>query len=142
MTGMERAALRELITRHESYRRHPYRCSAGKLTIGIGRNLEDVGIDLEEARYLLDRDIRAAELDLCTFPWFESLSRVRRDALIDMRFQLGPVRFRGFKKMIAALAAGDYDRAEAEALDSKYATLDTPARAATVGRMLRTGQES
>lgn len=141
MTGMERAALRALITRHESYRRTPYRCSAGKLTIGIGRNLDDVGIDLEEARYLLDRDIHRAEMDLCTFPWFESLTRVRRDALIDMRFQLGPTRFRGFRKMLAALSAGQFGVAADEALDSKYARFDSPQRAATVAAMLRTGQE-
>lgn len=143
MTSTERAALRELITRHESYRRTPYRCSAGKLTIGIGRNLEDVGIDLEEARYLLDRDISRAVNDLATaFPWFERMERIRRDALVDMRFQLGPTRFRGFRQMLAALTRGDMEAAADAALDSKYARLDCPDRARTVAHMLRTGREA
>lgn len=142
MTGSERAAIRGLITRHERYREFPYRCTAGKLTIGIGRNLEDHGIDLEEARYLLDRDIARCVADLSSFPWFESLDRIRQRALIDMRFQLGPTRFRGFKKMLAALAREDYETAFAEALDSKWAQLDTPARAREIAQMLRTGQEA
>lgn len=141
MTGSERSAIRGLITRHEDYRERPYRCTAGKLTIGIGRNLEDVGIDLEEARYLLDRDIARCDADLLSFPWYADLDRIRQRALIDMRFQLGPSRFRGFKKMIAALARQDYETACTEALDSKWALLDTPARAKEIATMLRTGKE-
>lgn len=141
MTSAERAAVRELITRHESYRRHPYRCTAGKLTIGVGRNLDDVGIDAEEARYLLDRDIARCLDDLSTFPWFHGLDSIRQRALIDMRFQLGAAGLRGFKQMIAAIARGDYAAAAAAALDSKWAKLDTPARAAEVAAMLRTGRE-
>ena len=34
----------ELIKYHEKYRRFPYRCTAGKLTIGYGWNLDDNGI--------------------------------------------------------------------------------------------------
>mgnify|MGYP001595207536 CR=1 FL=1 len=120
MTTAERAAVRELITRHEGYRQHPYRCSAGKITIGVGRNLDDVGIDREEARYLLDRDIDRAERDLATFPWWVAVDRVRQRALIDKRFQLGPQGFRGFTKMLAACARGDWGTAAAELLDSRY----------------------
>src|SRR3990167_9737184 len=132
MTATERAAVRALITHHESYRKHPYRCTAGKLTIGVGRNLDDVGIDKEEARYLLDRDIARATDDLASFGWFHELDVIRQRALIDMRFQLGPSRFRGFGKMIAALARQDYATAAAEALDSKWARFDTPGRAQTI----------
>lgn len=45
-----------LIELSEGYRRFVYRCPAGKLTVGIGRNVEDRGISEEEARYLLDRE--------------------------------------------------------------------------------------
>lgn len=141
MTATEKAELRALLTRHEGYRRHPYHCSAGKLTIGVGRNLTDVGIDEEEARYLLDRDILACVADLASFPWFEALTPARRHALIDVRFQLGPQGVRGFRRMLDAFARSDYDTAAAELLDSKYAREDTPARAQEVAAMLRTGQE-
>ena len=142
MTSSERAAVRELIVRHESYRRTPYRCTVGKLTVGIGRNLDDVGIDLEEARYLLDRDIAACLNDLAIYAWWAPLDRIRQRALIDMRFQLGGAGFRGFVQMIAALASNDYGAAADAALDSKYARVDSPARAATIAAMLRTGAEA
>ena len=34
---------------HEDIKLKPYRCSAGKLTIGVGRNLDDNGITRAEA---------------------------------------------------------------------------------------------
>ena len=139
MTSSDRDQLRRQLIVHEGYRRTPYHCTAGILTIGIGRNLDDVGIDREEARYLLDRDIARATDDLASFGWFHVLDVIRQRALIDMRFQLGPSRFRGFAKMIAALARQDYAMAAAEALDSKWARFDTPGRAQTVAAMLRTG---
>lgn len=140
MTSSERAAVRELITRHEGYRRFPYYCTADTLTVGVGRNLDSVGIDEEEARFLLDRDINRVVADLSRWPWFESFDTIRRRALIDMRFQLGAGGFRSFRQMLAALAAGDFETASAEVLDSKYARLDAPVRAQTVAEMLRTGQ--
>jgi hypothetical protein len=49
--------LQKQLIRHEALRLKPYRCSADKLTIGIGRNLDDVGITEEEAYFLLGNDI-------------------------------------------------------------------------------------
>ena len=121
-------------------RHFPYRCPAGKLTIGYGRNLDDVGISVEEARELLDHDINLCLLDLATFGWFYALDPIRQMALVDMRFQLGPSGFRAFHQMLAALTDGAFDAAAAECLHSKYATTDAPARAAMIAEMLRTGQ--
>jgi lysozyme len=141
VNATERAAIRGWLYRLEDYKQFPYRCSEGALSIGIGRNLDANGIDLEEARYLLDRDIARCEADLSSFAWYASLDRLRRRALINMRFQLGPTRFRGFTKMIAALAAGDYETASTEALDSLWAR-QTTQRALEVATMLRTGKEA
>jgi len=44
------------ITTHEGLRLKPYHCPAGKLTIGIGRNLEDKGITEKEALMLLENE--------------------------------------------------------------------------------------
>ena len=44
------------LVRHEGMRLKPYRCTAGKLTIGIGRNLDDRGISQKEAYVLLEYD--------------------------------------------------------------------------------------
>ena len=47
--------------KHEGLRLYPYNCSEGKLTLGIGRNLDDRGITEEEALYLLNNDIEAVQ---------------------------------------------------------------------------------
>jgi lysozyme len=139
VTSEERTRLRDQLEVHEGFRAKPYRWSAGKLTIGFGRNLEDVGIDRDEATYLLQRDITRCLSDLSLFPWFHKMNAVRQRAVIDMRFQLGPTKFRGFKKMLEALTRGDFAAAADAALDSKWAILDSPARAKTVASQLRNG---
>ena len=64
----------EQLMRHEGFRTKPYRCSAGKLTIGYGRNLDDKGITKAEAFMMLKNDIEEAYLDLIgELPWFHSL---------------------------------------------------------------------
>lgn len=113
--------LRAQIIDHEGLRLKPYKDTVGKLTIGVGRNLTDVGISRNEAMALLDRDLARAIVDLDTFPMFDHLSPIRQRVLIDMRFNLGPSRFRTFKRTLAAVAAGDYQAAAAGMLASKWA---------------------
>ncbi len=50
----------EQLKRHEGVKLKPYFCTQGKCTIGVGRNLEDVGISEEEAEMLLINDIERA----------------------------------------------------------------------------------
>ena len=50
--------LRDALIRDEGVRLKPYRDSVGKLTIGVGRNLDDKGLTRAEAEALLDNDIR------------------------------------------------------------------------------------
>jgi len=107
---------------HEGYRQFPYKCTADRLTIAIGRNLDDVGITQDEARYLLKNDIRHARSQCeLAFPWFSGLDPVRQDAIVNMCFNLGISRLRGFKKMLTALKEKDFHKAAEEALDSKWA---------------------
>ncbi|MBF0234266.1 MAG: lysozyme [Desulfamplus sp.] len=111
----------DLIKKHEGFRQFPYKCTAGKMTIGYGRNIEDVGISKEEALFLLVGDVARCEQDLQSiFLQFDHFTRNRRVALIDMRYNLGPSRFRGFKRMLAAILADDWDRAADEAMDSEW----------------------
>lgn len=49
--------LKKELIRDEGFRSKPYKCTAGKLTIGVGRNIEDNGITEDEAMYLLENDI-------------------------------------------------------------------------------------
>jgi lysozyme len=90
---------------------------------------------------LLDNDITACLADLRTFPWWGGLDAVRQRALVDMRFQLGPAGFRGFRKMLAALAIRNYAAAAHHARDSKWARTDSPTRATTITAMLESGKE-
>lgn len=130
-----------LIEQHEGLKLKPYRDTVGKLTIGIGRNLDDVGITVAEARILQASDIAACRLDLQSLfgtTWW-AIGDVRQAALIDMRFELGHAGFREFAHMIAAVQAGDWGAAADAALDSKWAK-QVPSRAETDARMLRTGE--
>lgn len=131
--------LLDQLLRHEGYRQHPYKDSVGILTIGIGRNLEDVGISEDEAKYLLRNDVREAR-DMCrsSFPWFSDLDKVRQDAIVNMCFNLGITRLKGFKNMLSAMEAKDYNEAAHEALDSKWA-FQVGKRAQDIAHMIREG---
>ena len=113
--------VKDFIIKHEGLKLKPYICPAGKLTIGVGRNIEDNGISEDEAMYLLENDIKRCESELREiFPNFDSLPENVRIALIDMDFNLGKPRFLQFKKMIAAIKEGDFKRAAEEAKNSKW----------------------
>lgn len=131
----ERELLVDELVRHEGMRLKPYTDTAGKITIGCGRNLTDVGITKDEALLLLNNDIDAAVADLATFPWFATLDAVRQRALVDLRFNTGRAGFLKFKRFIAAMGVRDYSRAGDELMTSKIA----PNRKQTLVRMITTG---
>ena len=110
------------LKRDEGLRLEPYNDSVDKLTIGYGRNLDDVGITEHEAEVLLQNDIGRARIDLDrALPWWRALSEASRRGLVNMCFNLGLPRLLTFKRMLAALEAGDGGLAADEALDSKWA---------------------
>lgn len=107
---------------HEGLRLKPYRCTAGKLTIGYGRNLEDGGLTETEADYLLVSDVaRAVRAAAHVVANFARLNPVRQAVLIDMAFNLGARGFAGFVKMRQAVEAEDFTRAADEMLNSRWA---------------------
>ena len=128
----------ELIKKHEGLRLKPYRCTAGKLTVGYGRNLEDNGISKAEAELLLKNDIQNCYRQCIGLSCWEKLNEPRRAALLDMCFNLGFTRLKTFKKMLAALAQGYYERAAYEMLNSKWAT-QVGARAAELAEIMKSG---
>jgi lysozyme len=145
---MLKHSLEDQLILHEGLKLRAYRCPAGYWTIGVGRNLETKslskgeqqyilgcdgltpqqvinllkrrGITKEEALVLLAHDIQDCEQDLRQFEWFDRLDPVRRKVVLDMRFNLGPGGFRGFKKMIACLEVGDYTGASEQMMDSRW----------------------
>jgi len=113
--------LKAQLVQHEGIRLTPYRCEAGKLTIGIGRNLEDKGISESEAHYLLENDIFEVLLDLAgLFPEFFYFPEEIQIVLTDMRFNLGYDSFREFQDMIGAVKDKDWPSMRAELIDSLW----------------------
>jgi len=113
--------IKNQLIQHEGLRLKPYHCPAGKLTIGIGRNLEDKGITEKEALMLLENDIQECLEDLKTiFDKFDMLPESAQSVLVDMRFNLGHKGFRKFKNMIKAVKNQDFHTAAQEMRDSLW----------------------
>jgi lysozyme len=106
------AALQEELTEHEGLKLKPYICTSGKLTIGIGRNLDDNGISEGEAQEMFWNDIDRCELELDEhLPWWRDQSDVRQRALLNLCFNLGIKRLLKFKNTLAAWEKEDYEGA-------------------------------
>jgi len=130
----------EQLKRHEGVKLKPYRCTAGKLTVGIGRNIEDNGISMGEAEILLRNDINNSYKELSSlFSWFDPLDNVRKDAMLNMHFNMGTPTLLKFKKSLAYMAIKDYDNAADEFLNSRWAKM-VGNRAIEVTSQIRTGE--
>ena len=107
---------------HEGVKLKPYYCTGGKLTIGVGRNLEDVGISRSEAQFMLENDIiRVMKQMDESIPIWRDQSPVRQLVLLDMAFNLGVFGLTKFQNTLAFIEAGDYDAAAEEMLNSRWA---------------------
>ena len=121
---MDRERLIKTLRRDEGVRLKPYKDTQGILTIGVGRNLEAVGISGDEADLLLSNDIERAAADAAGLfgeDWQESFTDVQQEVIVNLIFNLGIGTFRKFRKAVAALKAGDMDTAADEILDSRAA---------------------
>ena len=139
---------------HEGMSLMPYYCPAGKLTIGVGRNLEDNPLTEEEkralgdymhgitengAKMLLRNDIVACYAVLKkSVKMFDKLSADRQYALLDMCFQLGWKGLKKFKRMLKEIERENFDMAAFECLTSAYAR-QTPKRARRIARTIKFG---
>jgi len=112
MTPELRAEIKRQLTHDEGKRFKPYVCSAGKLTIGIGRNLEDVGISEATVDQLFTEDLNRCLIHaqrLFPHHW-DTFSDLRKAGIINMIFNLGAVGFSQFKNMIEAIKQNDLKR--------------------------------
>ena len=132
----------EMLRRHEGVRDKVYLCSAGYETIGVGRNISEDGLGLsdDEIDYLLNNDIKRVREELTEeYYWFAGLDEARQDAMIDISFNLGQTRLRGFVKSLEAMAREDFDTAADEFMDSKWSE-QVGDRAVEVTEIIRTGE--
>ena len=158
-----------MIQEHEAKAGKPdlklYRCPAGKLTIGYGRNIEGKplttaeckflnvptnlkkqhillrtrGITFEQAEALFETDLREALMLAGLNTWFSRLDPVRQAVVVDMNYGLGPVRFKAFVGTRDALSRGDFAAAARCMRRSKWFH-QTKLRARRLSIMMRTGQ--
>ena len=127
-----------------------YKCTEGHWTIGIGHNLDakpkmrgwvipDTITD-KECDAIFTVDVQdTVEAMAKAYPNIKVLAPARRDALLNMAFQMGSSGVMKFKGMLKALDNQEWKKAEQEALDSLWAK-QTPNRAKRVAHQLYTGE--
>lgn len=127
------------LKKHEGLELKPYKCTSNKLTIGIGRNLEDVGISEIEAEYLLMNDLDTYMTAAKTYDWYNGLNDARKAVIVSMLFNMGQTNFNKFLKMKQALSVGDYAEAAKQMLDSRWAK-QVKGRAVELSKQMETGR--
>lgn len=155
----DRAAMRAELRVDEGERLRVYRCTAGKLTIGVGRNLDDVGIRPAETERLgiskttvirdgitaaqsaalLDGDLDEVERGLDRqLPWWRTLDPVRQRVIVNMAFNLGVPGLLKFRNTLALIRRGDYASAAVAMGQSRWAD-QVGDRAKRLQSMMKTG---
>ena len=138
---MVREKLLDMLTLHEGLELKPYKCTSDKLTIGIGRNIEDIGITEDEARYLLQNDLDRILKEVEHWAFLEKLDEVRQSVILDMVFNMGVSTFNAntWVKTFAAIQDENWEKAANEMLDSKWAK-QVGQRAIRLSQMMRKGE--
>ena len=129
---MDRARLRESLIAEEGLKLTLYSCTANKLSIGVGRNIQDRGISEDTAYQMLDEDIDNCIKELKTaIDRFDDHPAAVQETLVDLCFNMGINRLLQFKQTLAyigeGLDTGNYTKAAVELLNSNYAK-QLPAR--------------
>jgi lysozyme len=136
---MNVTTLSNQLVNDEGIRLKTYRDTVGKLTIGVGRNLDDVGISTAEAMALLENDLAhvASQLD-AALPWWKSMTDNRQQALANMCFNMGLGTLLTFKTTLGLMQSGNYSAAADAMLNSKWAK-QVGARAVRIANQVKGG---
>lgn len=140
MSGLATSPLIQQLIEEEGLRLFPYTDTVGKLTIGIGRNLTDVGISTNEAYMLLQNDIAKCQNQMdIEIPWWRGLDTVRQSAVTNLCFNMGIQNLLGFNNMLHDLASGNYDAAANDLLASRWAKQVQQSRRDRIIGQIRSG---
>jgi len=133
----------DMLKRHEGVKTHAYKDHLGYVTVGVGRCLEaDIGLGLneDEIDYLLKSDISRCKDELDKeYSWFGNLDTVRKEALIDLSFNVGQTKLRAFVKALTHMEKGAYGAAADEFYDSRWAA-QVGDRSLEICQMIRSGE--
>ena len=117
------ATIIEDLKRDEGLRLKPYLCTAGRRSIGVGRNFDDNsltaeeleiifgrnGITVEDAELLLSNDIKKTRQQLkVLFSDFDEFPDNVKRVLINMHFNLGDAGFRSLRTLIEGVKKKDW----------------------------------
>lgn len=144
---VNRECMEKQLALHEGLRLYPYRCTAKKLTLGVGYNGQDRGWETFERiigrpldRALLTRAERTKErvitrpealvvlrADIQTYeaavrkawPFYDTIDEVRQRVVLDMAFNLG-YRLRAFKNTQRAVEQRQWTLAAAHMMQSLW----------------------
>ena len=137
---MDLVSIKQMLIKHEGVSTKPYRDSVGKLTIGVGRNLDDEGVSKDEIDLMLTNDIFNHISDLDShLSWWRGLDEIRQRVLLDMCFNLGIGGLLGFKKTLEFAKNGQYEQAGDEMLNSDWA-VQVGDRAKELSEMMKKGE--
>ena len=113
--------LERMLIKHEGCVLNAYEDSVGVVSVGVGRNLDSLGISMDEAMFMLANDIDRCRKELSgAFSWFDKLDQVRQEVMIMLCFNLGLTRFRKFRLALGYMSCSDYENAAREFLRSKW----------------------
>lgn len=134
-----RDKLRPMLANDEGSRSKPYRDTVNKLTIGIGRNLDDVGLSQDEIGLLLENDIARAEMAARRLiPAFDALSEARQCVVVSMAFNMGEATLSTFKNTLACINHAQWASAAAGMRQSLWAK-QVGDRAERLAKMMENG---
>lgn len=134
---MDLEKIKAMLLLHEGYRQFPYKDTAGRLTVGMGTNLESDGIsegrawDIASDKVAIIKDALHNQLN-----FFDNLDCVRQAVLVDIAYNCGVHGLMGFKRMLHALSMGSYDIAADEIGSSQIASN----RKKRISQMMRSGE--
>jgi lysozyme len=159
---LNREILRAELERDEGFRSKTYKCTAGFDTVGIGRNLDAVGllpaekaagmtlhkiqkfgVTKAQAYTMLDNDIERFMRDLdFNVRWWRKLDPVRQRVLLNMAFNMGASApgkgLLSFKNTLRLIETGQYAEAADNMLKSKWA-VQVKGRATRLADLMRKG---
>lgn len=140
MATMNIEEILEQLRKDEGWSSFVYEDTLGFKTIGYGFLIDknkSGGMPKEIGEYWLRYNVDGVINDLRRrIDFFHRLPDDIQNALVNMAYQLGTNGLLGFKKMLEALKAKNYELAAHEALDSKWST-QTPQRAQRIANLIR-----
>jgi lysozyme len=115
--------LKDHLRESEGWRERPYLDTKGFWTVGYGhllpRNITRQQLNAmrwtrEHGESVLDADLANAQHEASAFPWWITLDPVRQAVIVELVFNMGRSKVKGFTRMIEAIQDKAYQKAARE----------------------------